>query len=107
MNTSSPIRTPSQTCILDRHLQVPAPQHGQSIIKATLPPELCCMIARHATVTPDAFDTSVEGLISEETESVLKQLQDSMATKLVSLVSKAFYSLVEEYLYEVSYTAKH
>ena len=67
-----------------------------------VPPELLHKILRQATVVPEAFDTSFEAVLHEDREAILKAIQTSMFTKTsLSLVSKLFHDLVEEFLYEI------
>jgi len=67
-----------------------------------VPPELLHKILREATVVPEAFDTSFEAVLHEDREAILKAIQTSMFTKTsLSLVSKLFRQLVEEFLYEI------
>lgn len=57
---------------------------------------------RDATHLPGALDTTYETIIQEDRESIFESIADSMATKCaLSLVSKDFHDLAEEYLYEI------
>jgi hypothetical protein len=67
-----------------------------------IPPEILHKIVREATVVPEAFDTSFDSVLQEDREAVLKAIQTSMFIKTaLSLVSKLFHCLVEEFLYEI------
>ena len=67
-----------------------------------IPPEILHKIVREATVVPEAFDTSFDSVLQEDREAVLKAIRTSMLTKTsLSLVSKLFRYLAEEFLYEI------
>ncbi|KZT54899.1 hypothetical protein CALCODRAFT_499324 [Calocera cornea HHB12733] len=67
-----------------------------------LPVELVRYIIRLATDVPVAFDTRHESVLDEDRVATRRELLVSLQTKLsISLVSKSFHVLAEEYLYEV------
>ncbi|KZT53618.1 hypothetical protein CALCODRAFT_511325 [Calocera cornea HHB12733] len=69
---------------------------------AALPPEITRSILRFATDVPVAVDASLETSLNEdplETRALVEQSLDLKRT--ISLVSKSFHALVEEFLYEI------
>lgn len=75
-----------------------------------LPPELYRLIIRSATWVPGALDTSYEAILHEDREAIFIAIRDSMDVKRsLCLVSKTFYDLTEQYLYEIItfYRYKH
>lgn len=67
-----------------------------------LPPEIYHLIIRAATYIHEALDTSYEAITHEDRESIKTDVADSIAVKrLLCLVSKKFYDLTEEYIYEI------
>lgn len=67
-----------------------------------IPTEICQIIIKVATCVPEAFDSSFHSILHEDRESVVKAIQKSMSTKAaLSLVSKLFHELAEEFLYEI------
>jgi hypothetical protein len=67
-----------------------------------IPTEICQTIIKVATCVPEAFDSSFHSILHEDRESVVKAIQKSMSTKAaLSLVSKLFHELAEEFLYEI------
>lgn len=67
---------------------------------ALLPTEIYSAVIREVTWVPEAFDTSPP-VIDESREAVVDLLHESMLAKTtLRLVSKAFYDLTEEFLYE-------
>lgn len=67
-----------------------------------IPTEICQTIIKAATCVPEAFNSSFDSYLHEDRESVVKAIQKSMSTKAaLSLVSKLFHELAEEFLYEI------
>ena len=72
-----------------------------------IPTEICQTIIRAATCVPEAFDSSFDSILHEDRESVVKAIQKSMSTKAaLSLVSKLFHELAEEFLYEIIFVSR-
>ncbi|KZO94531.1 hypothetical protein CALVIDRAFT_538983 [Calocera viscosa TUFC12733] len=68
----------------------------------TLPVEIVRSIIRLATDVPVAFDTSPESVLDGDRDETRRLIIDSIKTKLsLSIVSKLFHILVDEYLYEI------
>jgi len=66
------------------------------------PSEIHQLIIQAATCVPEAFDTSFDAILNEDLQSVLDTIHKSMLTRsTLSLVSKLFHELVEEFLYEI------
>ncbi|KNZ81933.1 hypothetical protein J132_10212 [Termitomyces sp. J132] len=65
------------------------------------PVEIISCILRHATFVPEALDTS-PSIFFEDRDAVIELVCASMKTKAsLSLVSKAFHDVMENYLYEI------
>lgn len=74
----------------------------QSTMITSLPKEVLQKILQLATSVPSAFDTSVEGSISDKENEVSSAIDKSMGTKLaLCCVSRSFYTLAIETLYEI------
>ncbi|KAG6828064.1 hypothetical protein H0H92_009366 [Tricholoma furcatifolium] len=70
--------------------------------RSNIPPEIYLLIFKLATLVPEACDTSFESIHAEDTEIVLQAIHESMLIKTrLSLVSKAFNSLMETLMYEI------
>ncbi|KZO94517.1 glycosyltransferase family 32 protein [Calocera viscosa TUFC12733] len=68
----------------------------------TLPVELVRYIIRLATDVPVVFDTSSESVLDEDRDETRRLILESIKTKSsLSVVSKLFHILVDEYLYEI------
>ncbi|KZO94514.1 hypothetical protein CALVIDRAFT_565582 [Calocera viscosa TUFC12733] len=68
----------------------------------TLPVELVRYIIRLATEVPVAFDTRSESVLDEDRDETRRLIIESIKTKSsLSIVSKLFHVLVDEYLYEI------
>ncbi|KZO94522.1 hypothetical protein CALVIDRAFT_538977 [Calocera viscosa TUFC12733] len=68
----------------------------------TLPVELVDYIIRLATDVPVAFDTRSESVLDEDRVETRSLIIESIKTKSsLSIVSKLFHVLVDEYLYEI------
>ncbi|KZO94508.1 hypothetical protein CALVIDRAFT_599887 [Calocera viscosa TUFC12733] len=83
------------------------PVHGSSFDMSctsinTLPVELVRYIIRLATDVPVAFDTRSESVLDEDRDETRRLIIKSMKTKTsLSIVSKLFHILIDEYLYEI------
>ncbi|KAG6843684.1 hypothetical protein H0H87_001654, partial [Tephrocybe sp. NHM501043] len=85
-------------------------QQTVSITAATAPPfifimdlpsEILVKILREATFVAEALDTSLP-VFSTDHEDIVQLIHESMITKsALSLVSKAFNNIMEDYLYEI------
>jgi hypothetical protein len=79
-----------------------SPRRPHICLTMHVPPEILHKIFRDATVVPEAFDTSFDAVLCEDREAVFKAIQTSMIAKTsLSLVSKLFHCIVEEFLYEI------
>ncbi|KZO94512.1 hypothetical protein CALVIDRAFT_538968 [Calocera viscosa TUFC12733] len=68
----------------------------------TLPVEIVCYIIRLATDVPVAFDTRSEAVLDEDRVETPSLIIESIKTKSsLSIVSKLFHIVVDEYLYEI------
>ncbi|KZO94527.1 hypothetical protein CALVIDRAFT_599904 [Calocera viscosa TUFC12733] len=68
----------------------------------TLPVELVRYIIRLATEVPVAFDTRSESVLDEDRVETRSLIIESIKTKsALSIVSKLFHVLIDEYLYEI------
>ncbi|KZO94516.1 hypothetical protein CALVIDRAFT_205118 [Calocera viscosa TUFC12733] len=73
----------------------------------TLPVEIVRYIIRLATDVPVAFDTSSESVLDEDRVETRRLILESIKTKSsLSIVSKLFHILVDEYLYEILFLTK-
>lgn len=67
-----------------------------------LPPEVLRQIIREATRVPVAFDTDLHSILNEYRAAVYADIYEGYALKrALSLVSKQFHSVTDEFLYEV------
>ena len=77
--------------------------HSTAVINmiSALPAELLRSIVRFATEAPSIFDTSYKAVLEENRSSTFRSMRRSLADKhSLSLVSRRFQSITEEFLYE-------